>query len=157
KKYVYHIADFYADSRGGYPNFIKKIIRKFEYIVINRAEVTIICTEDRVKQIEGSKPKKLVIVHNTPIVSDEIINSAKRNIEEHKNKESLTFTYVGGLTERRFIKSVINVIKKYPRVTLNIAGMGKLNDFVQKASVENENINFLGMIDYKDALNLYSS
>ncbi|WP_164985280.1 glycosyltransferase [Ammoniphilus sp. CFH 90114] len=157
KKYVYHIADFYIDSRGGVPKFLKNVIRRIEYSVINGAETTIICTEDRARQIEGSKPKELVVVHNTPIVPESLLKSIQQNNEiRNPNNRKIKLTYVGALAEKRFIRYLIDVIKRYPNVTLNIAGMGKLEQYVKEASIEYENINYFGMIDYTDALKLYS-
>src|SRR5699024_4254680 len=42
RKYIYHVADFYVDSRGGIPAIFKKAIRQLEYFVINNAETTIL-------------------------------------------------------------------------------------------------------------------
>jgi glycosyltransferase involved in cell wall biosynthesis len=157
KKFIYHIADFYVDSRGALPKILKKVIRKLEYFVISKAEVTIVCTEDRIKQIEGSKPKKLVVVHNTPIISDNMKLSINNTIIKDKDiQKEITFTYVGVLSEKRFIKNAINVIKKYPNIYLEIAGMGNISDFVEKASEDYKNISYLGILNYNEALQLYS-
>lgn len=157
KRYNYHIADFYVDSRGGIPQVLKKFIRRIEYSVINRADTTVICTEKRAIQIEGSKPNNLVVVHNTPSISRELIN---KYIEEKKNDEEsrreVVFTYVGALSEDRFIRIAIDVIKRYPMITLNLAGMGILSDYVKEAAREYSNINYYGIIDYDKALRLYS-
>lgn len=45
---------------------------------------------------------------------------------------------------------------KYPEFELNLAGMGKLGEYAKQASEKYENINFYGMINYEDALELYS-
>src|SRR3712207_862814 len=47
KKLVYHIADFYVDSRAKIPAVLKFFIRTLEYSIINYADNTIICTEER--------------------------------------------------------------------------------------------------------------
>ncbi len=157
KKYVYHIADFYVDSRRGIPKILKKVVRKLEYMVISNAETTIICTEERKHQIQGSNPKNLVVIHNTPSKSLSI--SSKQNKEfdtSNPNKENLTFTYVGLLSDSRFIKSVIDVFKEQPEFKLELAGMGNMSDYAKQASKEYNNINYYGMIDYEDAFKLYS-
>lgn len=156
KKYVYHIADFYVDSRG-VPYILKPIIRWLEFLVINRATATIICTEDRESQIEGSKPKNLTVIHNTPSVPKEMVDilSFKDEISSDDNS-NLTLTYVGSLSEKRFIKSAIEIIKDIPNITLHIAGMGTLTEYVKDMSSKYTNINFHGMVDYKEALKLYS-
>ena len=157
KKYVYHIADFYIDSRGNVPSILKPLIRRLEYLVINRATATIICTEDRESQIEGSKPKNLTVIHNTPSVPKEMVDilSFKDEISSDDNS-NLTLTYVGALSEKRFIKSAIEIIKDIPNITLHIAGMGTLTEYAKDMSSKYTNINFHGMVDYKEALKLYS-
>lgn len=156
KKYIYHIADFYVDSRDNLPSKLKPFIRKIEYMVINNAISTIVCTEDRIRQIEGSKPKNIAVIHNTPVISNELIDNVTGNIEQHPAEDEIVFTYIGGLGENRFIKSALNIIKDYPQITLNIAGMGTLTDFVEDMSYKYPNINYFGMLEYTEALKLYS-
>lgn len=155
KKYVYHILDFYSDSRSALPVFLRSTIRKIEYLVINNAEATIVCTEDRINQIHGSKPKKLVVIHNAPSISVGIKKLLNEKSVSKEDRESIVLTYVGGLSNTRFIKEVIEVIKKYPQITLNLAGMGKLTDHVKAMCSKFKNINYYGMIDYIDAIKLY--
>ena len=155
KKYVYHIADFYVDSRGGIPKLLKNIIKKLEFLVINNAETTVICTEERRSQIKGSKPKNLVVMHNTPIPV-EMKNNNTFVINNSNLKSNITIAYVGALGEKRFIKNAINVIKKYPEISLNIAGLGKMEKIVEEASKNYININYYGQVDYETALKIYS-
>src|SRR5699024_6200325 len=98
KKIIYHIADFYAESRLNIPNVLKKYLRKKEYNLINHADATIICSEDRKEQIEGSQPKKLVVVHNTPPIEQK-----EHEIKSILDKETIKLTYIGGLEKKRFI------------------------------------------------------
>lgn len=154
KKYVYHIADFYADSRNGLPEKSKPFIKRLEYAVINNAEHVIVCTEDRKEQIKGSHPKRLSVVHNTPIFSEQV-NKEVTPIDKEKSGK-LVFTYVGGLAERRFIKKVVDIFSEESRVELVIAGTGEATDYVKKISEKNDNISYLGKVSYKQALNLYS-
>lgn len=148
KKYIYHIADFYIDSRGVNNTLLRKFIRKLEYAVIKRAETTIICTEGRREQIAGSQPKSLVVVHNTPSKKEIVANSSKN--------EKITFTYVGGLARNRFIEDIIDIFKANKNFNLKLAGMGNMEEYAKESSIEHENIDYLGMIDYEEALKLYS-
>lgn len=154
KKYVYHIADFYADSRNNLPAFSKTIIRRLEMMVINQAETVIVCTEERKEQIRGSKPKNTVVVHNTPILSESIKDIISNNQSLENNR--VVFTYVGSLTKRRFIMDIIEVISQEPLAELIIAGTGEVVDYVDDMSKKHENITFLGKIDYNEALSLYT-
>ena len=66
KKLVYHILDFYVESHNMEKSKIGNVIKRVEIRVINKADLTIICTEKRKEQIVGSHPKKLIVIHNTP-------------------------------------------------------------------------------------------
>lgn len=150
KKIVYHIADFYADSRLNIPTFLKKRLRKNEYKIINQSDATIICSDDRKEQIAGSQPKNLVVVHNTPPRKQESFAT-----ENQGSKEILKITYVGGLEKKRFIDQMIEVIKNKPNYELTLAGSpGDAREAI--AEIDNiDNIEFLGKVSYEKALELY--
>ncbi len=148
---VYHIADFYADSRPGIPGKLKGLVRSLEFYVIARAALTIICTEERVKQIEGSRPRKLLVIHNSPVYQPEIQPAPYR-----KNSR-LHICYVGSLEEKRFIKQALEVVSRDTRVQLTIAGMGNLEKYVEDVAGRYSNIDYLGRVSYQEALRLYSA
>lgn len=148
KPYVYHISDFYVDSRSGIPKFLVNPIKNLEFKIINNSETTIICTEQRKEQIRNSNPKKLVVVHNTPAIDTKAI------IIENGNKP-LKLTYVGGLTDNRFIEEMVDIVKRDDNLHLTLAGTGPIKDYVQKASVKYKNIDYLGQVTYEDAIDIY--
>ena len=150
KELVYHIADFYADSRLNIPNFLKTYLRRKEYDIINHADATIICSEDRKEQIEGSNPNNLIVVHNTPPIEQQELK--KSSILD---KEKIELTYVGGLEKKRFIDQVIPVVKDLPNYGLTLAGsIGDAKETVAEIS-DIDNITFLGKVAYDEALQLY--
>lgn len=153
KKVVYHIADFYVDSRRGIPQKAKSLIRSVEHWVINRADATIVCTEERIQQIKGSHPKNLTVVHNTPMVDQLQLSELRSHRSEVSDK--INFAYIGGLTPIRFIKQAAEIIKEYNGITLTIAGYGPLEQDIRKIAQESENITFLGSLDYTEALRQY--
>jgi glycosyltransferase involved in cell wall biosynthesis len=155
KKFIYHIADFYIDSRQGIPSKLRKYVRILEYSVISKADTTIICTEERREQIKNSNPKKLYVVHNTPVEQYQLENRI-RNKDEINNNGLLTLGYVGGLFETRFIRQIIDFVKNNPNVRLNIAGLGPMEPLVKEAADNHHNIIYYGRISYEDALVLYS-
>ena len=150
KKFVYHIADFYADSRLNIPTFLKKRLRESEYKIINEADTTIICSDDRKEQIEGSQPNNLVVIHNTPPRKQESFTT-----EPQANKERLNLTYVGGLEKKRFIDQAIKVIGNNENYHLTLAGSpGDAREALAEVDGMN-NIDFLGKVSYEKALDLY--
>lgn len=151
KKMVYHIADFYADSRKGIPHKLRDIIVNLEYRVISKADVTLICTEDRKEQIKGSNPNELHVIHNSPLI--ELETSQIHEFE----KKPLKLCYVGTFTDVRFIKEILNVVKSNPDLQLDIAGYGPLEVQVKAISDEAININYHGKVGYEEAIDLYQN
>lgn len=152
KEFVYHIADFYADSRLGIPSQLRLLIAQWERKLIGKADATIVCSEDRIQQIKGSHPKELVVVHNTP---------ARQQIVKQADipkviKEKLVLTYVGGIEKKRFIDQVVEAVAKYPNIELLLAGDGDATEKVLEVSSKHENVKYYGRIAYQEALALYA-
>lgn len=154
KKFIYHIADFYVDSRRGIPKVLKKYVKKLEYYIISKADATIICTQERRTQIKGSKPKQLYVMHNSPL---EELTYEKININSVTLNDNnvLKLCYVGLLSEIRFIKEILEIVKNDKRFILNIAGFGVLESYVKDYAEKYSNINFYGKVIYKESLKLY--
>jgi hypothetical protein len=98
KKFVYDIFDYYIDAFN-VPGFLKKTIEKMDHRIINTADGVIICTEQRKEQIKGTRPRRLVVIHNAPAGLKEI---KKLALDESKIK----IVYVGVLIEGRFIEEI---------------------------------------------------
>lgn len=153
-RHIYHIADFYSDSRQ-MPKLLRKVFRKIEMDIINKSQDVIICNEQRVEQIKGHKREKIEIIHNTPVLTQDLsnfINTYHKN-EEERNK--LKICYVGALKESRFIKIALDTIKEFDTIEINIAGVGECEEYVKELSIKNENINYHGKLKYEDAIKLY--
>lgn len=151
KKFIYHIADLYVDSRLNIPNQLKKILRNAEYNIINQADATIICSEERKEQIKGSHPKKIVVVHNTPARNQ----FAYKSVNKRSKNNQLVLTYVGGLEKKRFIDKAIVCIEGREDYQLLLAGsLGDARDSFENLDKSN-NIRYLGKVSYEKALTLY--
>ena len=145
RKMVFDIFDYLSTDAN---NIFSKIIKFFEDSIINYADATIICTEERIKQIKDAKPKKMIVIHNTPSYKDVgfIVNNTKIT----------KIVYVGILQDYRLLKEVANVIIKHPNLELHIAGFGKYEDYFVDLSDKYENIKFYGKISYEKAIELES-
>lgn len=154
-RHIYHIADFYADSRN-MPSKLKNILRKMEIKVIDSSDYTIICNEERFEQIKGCKQKNIEVIHNVPVLS--------KNIEEYLNKfnydinknDKIRLCYVGKLSKNRFILDVLSVVKDMENIEIDIAGVGPVEEEVKLIAKKYDNIYYYGKIDYENALKLYS-
>lgn len=152
KKMVYDIFDYYADSQHGSEKILN-IFRKLENHIINKADVTIICSEKREEQIAGTKPQKLVVLHNAP-GQNQIYDCMDSDFPVQGKPENIKIVYVGNLVEDRFITKALASAEKLPNVEFHIGGFGVLEDQIKKMAEEQENVYFYGKMQYKDVLAL---
>lgn len=151
KKLIYHLLDAYADSHFFSDSLIKRIVYKVEMALINFAEVTLICTEERKVQIQHSAPKRLEIIHNTPNCSVE------NKTEPFKLKTSnaeVKIAYVGTQCSGRGIEELIRAVAQDHRFELHIGGYGPLDDMIRSAAQQCNRIHFYGKIPYTQTLSL---
>lgn len=147
KKVVFDIFDFlYCEPIG----IVQKIIKKCQLRIINNADLTIICTEERKKQIEGSKPKNLIVVHNSPSTK-QLPNNI---IFKKRNTEKIRICYVGILQDGRLLKEIGHYFSAHPEYEFHVGGFGYLSDYFKKLSDDNSNIHFYGRIPYEKTLEL---
>ena len=150
KKLVYHILDFYVDSHGLNGHYLGRIIKKAEIKIIDSANAVIICTEQRKKQIKGSHPKKLAIIHNTPYNS----NFLGKDFKLQSKLSRYRIVYVGILAKGRFIDKIAEVVANDKRFEFHIGGYGILEQRMQNYANKNDNIFFYGKLSYEETLSL---
>lgn len=152
-KYVYDIFDFYCDSHfNNEKSLLYKIIRNLEIKVINNSNVTILCSEKRKKQIFGSFPQKLTIIHNSPNeIKEENYSNERYKV---KKNDKIKICYVGIIDENRPIILLARVISKIKDIEFHCGGFGKEEEIMKKLANENENIYFYGKMSYKDVIYL---
>lgn len=147
KKIIYDIFDFYIDCCN-VPKSIRTIILNLDNYIISHSDIVILCTEKRKEQINGSFPKKIEIIHNTPY--EKILKNGYL-----KNNEKIKIVYVGVLLkEERLIEELINVVKENKNYELHIGGFGVLEKEIKEVSNKYENIIFYGKISYEKTLEL---
>lgn len=144
KKYIFDIFDYIGGERA---TIVQKLLCKVQNTIINRSDATIICTEKRMRQIAPSKPRKLVVIHNTPpqMGGDEEYNPTHTHIK---------ICYVGILQDYRLLEEIPDFFKKHLEYELHIGGFGKFDALYQKLSKEYANIKYYGRLQYKDTLKL---
>ncbi|KGK91277.1 hypothetical protein DP73_04775 [Desulfosporosinus sp. HMP52] len=152
KKLVYDIYDYYTHSHY-VPGNLKALVEKMDNFVINHATSTIICHEDRYKQIMKARPRNVTVIHNTP----EIPSDINQQLTVVKSQSpNLKLVYIGLLQDHRLLQEIAQVIKGSEKFELHIGGFGDLSDYFRELSEEYENIYFYGKVDYKDVLKLES-
>ncbi|MGC9124882.1 MAG: glycosyltransferase family 4 protein [Caldisericaceae bacterium] len=154
KKVVYDIFDFYADMLRNVPNTLKKIIRKIDLFLIGIADTVIIADESRLKQVEGSHPKKLVIIYNSP--AQYSVSERGREIKDIGKSYDLIISYVGLLQHERGILEMIKVVKKNKNWKLNLGGFGGDEEIIRQYCESADNIVFFGRVPYQKTLEIYA-
>jgi len=146
EKFIFDIFDFlYGEPH----NFMQKCVKKAQINIINRANATIICTEERKKQIFGSNPKELAVVHNTPAAVQVSDTDFKIDVTD-----KVKIAYVGILQDYRLLKEVAEVITKSKNLELHIGGFGKYKSYFFQLSEKFDNIKFYGRLNYDQTLAL---
>lgn len=144
-KYVFDIFDFlYGEPK----TIFQQIVKKAQIRIINNSDATIICTEERKKQIKEANPKNLTIIHNTPIKTANI-----ENIKKVENKK-IRIVYVGILQDHRFLIEMSQYFKENPDVELHIGGFGKYEKYFRDLSNAFKNVFYYGKLPYKDTIEL---
>ena len=148
KKFVFDIFDYLstdATSKG------QLVIKKLEDGVINHAAATIICTEERKKQIKDAHPKKLVIIHNTPV------DAVRKPVDENNQTHKIRVAYVGILQNHRLLMEIGEYFTDNKNIELHIGGFGKYESYFEKLSKENDNIFYYGRLEYEKTIQLEQS
>jgi len=150
KKVVYDIFDFYADHLRRTPQIIINMIRSIDLWAIGQADAVIIVDDARVKQIEGSHPRILSVIYNSP----EDISTAAHEEVFFSNASKLKLTYVGLLQVERGLFEMLAVLKKHPEWELNLAGFGGDEAQLVAAAKDMPNVHWHGRVSYDKALQL---
>ena len=150
KKMVFEIFDYLSTNPS---NLFRKFIKKVENWIINNADAVIICSEKRIHQIEGTYPKKIVIMHNSPENISKEVNTKKQNIS---SKNKISIVYVGILQDHRLLMEICESISKMKNFELHIGGFGKYENSIREMADKYENIVFYGKIPYDKTIGLES-
>lgn len=151
KKMVYDIFDFYAATQNG-PSWILNLFKKLEYHVIRKADAVIICSEKRTEQIEGAAPKKLVVLHNAPSLTQ--LNAEGKVELQSKKSDVMRIAYVGNLVTDRYLMECLEAVKSLDNVELHIGGYGVLEKQIKEDAQKDERIFFYGKLSYDQVISL---
>jgi glycosyltransferase involved in cell wall biosynthesis len=142
-KLIYDIYDYYIDSHS-IPGLLIDFIEKCEIKVINYADCTIICTEERKEQISKSSPKKLIVLHNSP----EVV------MDTQSEEEVYDYSYCGSLTDRRLICEIVEKYSEHTDLKFCFAGNGKYSQNVFKIGELFDSFSFKDAIPYNEVLEI---
>ena len=147
-KFVYDIFDYYADSFA-IPPLMRNLVVALDRRLISKADISIICTEERRAQISGSTPRTLIVVHNCP--PDTMVNV---NNQLKQDNEKIKIAYFGILSASRLIREMIDVISENPQYEMHIGGFGVLEEYIKDVASRHHNVVFYGTVPYKRVLEI---
>lgn len=140
---IYDIYDYYIDSHS-IPYFLVPLVEKKEISVINNADITIICTEERKQQIAKAKPKRIEVIYNAPTF-----------IESDDNKEiEYDYVYCGALCSKRLIKEILDIYEYNSDLKFYFAGYGEFFDKCKELAERYPNFCFSGPISYSEVIDI---
>ena len=151
KKIVYDIFDFYADAHIALPAFLRTMIRRLDWWIIEKVDVTIICDEIRRTQI--SNPKYLAVIYNSP--EDFPRNKAGKHDRQNFPGSRLKIGYVGVLSVTRGILELFSILDQHPDWSLELGGYGGADALpIITGAQTRSNVKFYGKIPYDKAMEI---
>ena len=176
KKVVYDIFDFYADHLRATPSILRSMIRRFDLWAIGRVDAIILADVARKEQIIGSRPRKLVVINNTPhdyLEELQATRSHQQTVDSKSHAASikldvtkdgkrtrsplLQLTFVGLLQVERGLLELLEILGRRLEWSLNLAGFGGDEWRIARKAETHPNIHFFGRVPYRRALELMSA
>lgn len=125
KKLIYDIYDFYVDAFS-VPDFAKRFVKWLDFRAINGANAIILTNESRLEQIQGSSPKRVFYIHNSP---EDVKLTDRQTIDCHYD---ISVAYVGVLQDFRLLNEIVDIFSGRPTWKLAIAGFGLLEREIRR-------------------------
>lgn len=142
-KFVYDIYDYYVDSHS-IPRQLAGLVERLEIKVINGADLTVICTEERKKQIQKASPKRLLVIHNSPDVP------ARPDPKDCR----YDYAYCGSLYEDRLLVEIFGGYPQNSDLKVAVAGYGNCESMAQGLAGQYPNFTFFGALPYDRVLDI---
>jgi glycosyltransferase involved in cell wall biosynthesis len=147
-KVIYDIFDFYADHIRNTPTWLKQLIRWLDHKAVRLADAVILVTEAQLSQLGHVKPRRLVIIYNTPI--DTEISS----ISPDDPVIQLRIAYIGILQVERGLLEMLEVVQKHSNWHFDLAGFGGDESIIIRRALEVPNVSWFGRVSYSKALEI---
>ncbi len=154
KKVIFDIFDWFSDEVKTGKWYIDMLINLLERTSVKLSDLVIICERGRLKQMKVI-PRKWLVIPNVSSFTDS--PSVVANNFSH-DTDAIKIVYIGGLVEHRGLCELVDVVPLFPKIKFVIAGYGSesISDYIKEAASQYNNLEFLGKVDYKTALNVMS-
>jgi len=150
-KVVYDIFDFYADHIRYTPEWLKRLIRWLDHKAVRMANAVVLVTEAQLPQLDNAKPRRLVIIYNTPV------DASASVIPQRDPLIHFRIAYIGILQVERGLLEMLEVVRKQPSWHLDLAGFGGDEPKIIASALEIPNVTWYGRISYEKTLELSRS
>jgi len=147
---IYDAHELYSEMVRKDVGAISDLIWMAESWLAKRPEELITVNENLAEKLShGRKPAG--IVRNSPDTG--ILDGLDaQQIKERHNLRGFVVSYLGSLEPGRFVEDLVGSVGPSDKITLAIGGNGTLRPMVEKASLHNPAIKFLGTLDPDEAL-----
>lgn len=152
KRLIYDIFDFYAEMLRLTPDPIVRAVRTTELWAINRADGVILADEARLQQIDGSNPRRLVTIYNSP--EDRLEELQSRPDPASPASAGLRLAYIGLLQRERGLFELLQVLERHPDWRLDFGGYGPEQAALKQAAMRLPNVTWHGRIPHQQVLQL---
>jgi glycosyltransferase involved in cell wall biosynthesis len=149
KLLVYDIFDFYADMLRQTPGPVKAAIRRIDLWAINYADAVILADDSRVEQITGSRPRRCIVVYNSP---PDQVSPDSSAISSPPG--SLNIAYIGLLQRERGLFELLEVLKLHTEWHLDLGGSGSEEQALQQIAGGLSNVHLHKRLLHEQALAL---
>lgn len=151
---VFDIYDYYPDGHAKKGTGMYKALTRLDRKVEKRADAVIVCTEERLTQIDEKICQKVEIIHNAlPIIYSK--NAQAKGIV--KDNELVHFVFIGAIIRGRYLMEMIETIASKGNICdMYIGGFGSDEMIAQIKEYEkqNDNIHFIGFLPYEDVISI---
>ncbi len=139
---VYDAHEHYAEMvRGDVPGLLSRQLDRLERVLVRRVDLLIAANHKISEYLQTWYPKGIIVVMNCIDVP------TAPKITHRVDRSELVIFYGGSLEPLRYIEELIEAVEKDRRLRLVIAGRGRLEDHVRKASERCERIEFMGYLE----------
>ncbi len=146
KPIVFDIFDSYADAyRVG---SFRRPVRWLEGLVVSWSDAVIIADEVRLDQLGGARPRRLVVVYNSPPDVWSKWNAVRNETGKFR------IAYVGLLDATRGLFPLLDVMAQRPEWELDLAGFGVDEGRIVEQARRLPNVRFHGRVHYNQSLRL---
>lgn len=148
---IFDVFDWISDTLYNQGRLVLWAFSVMEKFSVQKSDHIIICEQERVRQIPYNIERKYSVLQNIPSFTDRSFLSD--NDDYHFDNELFTLVYVGGFTNDRCLKEIINGALK-GAYNLNIAGYGDMSIVDTLNKVKSPYVRYYGKVDYKLGLNI---